>query len=130
MNHNESERLMFDSSFERSRIYFKTLQVLRIFSQTVKSTRRTVYTLAPERIPKVFSVRTGTRRPFIHPDTNATDDKILMANWKILWSYYLESEKQLLQRIAEKTEEIKSLRDGVSHAITPPTCFGDHIPDF
>ncbi|KAK4445783.1 hypothetical protein QBC34DRAFT_412658 [Podospora aff. communis PSN243] len=116
MNHNESERLMFDSSFERSRIYFKTLQVLRIFSQTVKSTRRAVYSLAPERIPKVFSIRTGATRPFIHPNTIATDDKILMANWKILWSYYLESEKQLLQQIAEKTEEIKSLRDGLFNA--------------
>ncbi|KAK0619118.1 hypothetical protein B0T14DRAFT_431992 [Immersiella caudata] len=107
---------MFDSSFERSRIYFKTLQVLRIFSQAVKSTRRAVHDLAPDRMPKMFTVRTAMARPFIHPRSIATEDKTLMANWKILWSYYLESEKQLLQRIAEKTEEIKSLRDGLFNA--------------
>jgi hypothetical protein len=124
MDHDESERLMFDSSFGRSRIYFKTLQILRIFSQTIKSTRQAVRTLAPERFPKVHSAMNVTTRPFIHPNSNPTDDKILMANWNILWEFYVESEKHLLQRVAEKTEEIKSLRDGVCHII----CSGHASP--
>lgn len=116
MNHEGSERLMFDSSFARSKVYFQTLQVLRIFSQTIKSARQSVRTLAPDRFLNTHSPRTSIARPFLHPSSNPTVDPILMANWKILWSFYVESEKQLLQRTAEKTEELKSLRDGLFNA--------------
>ncbi|KAK0652517.1 hypothetical protein B0T16DRAFT_387769 [Cercophora newfieldiana] len=116
MEDEKREKLMFDSSFERSRTYFQTLQVLRIFSQTIKSARNSIRTLAPDYLPKTHSPRSWIARPLIHPSSNPTEDKILMANWKILWDFYVESEKQLLQRVTEKTEEVKSLRDGLFNA--------------
>jgi len=112
----ESEKLMFDTSFARSRIYFKSLQLLRIFSQTIRSTRTGIRSLDPVRFKKGkwdgrFS--TSANRPFISPESNPDEDEILLANWKILWGFYVEAESRLLAQIAEKTDEIKSLRDGV-----------------
>jgi len=105
---------MFDSSFERSRVYFNSLQVLRIFGQTIRSTRQGIRQLAPESFPDRMDRISSYDRPFILPRSNPREDKILLANWKILWDFYVEAESELLGRIAEKTEEIKSLRDGVS----------------
>lgn len=110
---------MFDTSFARSRVYFKSLQLLRIFSQTIRSTRTGIRQLDPERFKKrkwdrQFS--TSSTRPLISPESNPAEDDILLANWKILWTFYVEAESRLLGQIAEKTDEIKSLRDGVIHS--------------
>ena len=105
---------MFDSSFERSRVYFNSLQLLRIFGQTIRSTRQGIRQLAPESFPNRIDGIPSYGRPFILPRSNPGEDKILLANWKILWGFYVEAESELLGRLAEKTEEIKSLRDGVS----------------
>jgi hypothetical protein len=113
-DYDKTERLMFDSSFERSRVYFNSLQVLRIFGQSIRSTRRGIRQLAPESFPSRMDHITSFDRPFILPRSNPREDKILLANWKILWGFYVEAEGELLSRIAEKTEEVKSLRDGVS----------------
>jgi len=103
-----SESLMFDTSFQRSRIYFKTLQLLRIFTQMIERTRRDVEELNPR-----ASV-SGPILPLTKPRDRPTEDAALLANWDILWGFYTQKEEYLLKRILNKTEEVKSLRDGVS----------------
>jgi len=101
-----SERLMFDTSFQRSRIYFKTLQLLRIFTQMIERTRRDVERFNPH--------SSGSILPLMNPSDKPTEDATLLANWDILWGFYSEKEEYLLKRLLNKTEEVKSLRDGVS----------------
>ncbi|KAK0654835.1 hypothetical protein B0T16DRAFT_317196 [Cercophora newfieldiana] len=101
---------MFDSSFQRSGVYFKTLQILRIFAQVIQRTRRDVELLNPE-----VSLSAPVL-PLTSPDSDPTEDNMLQANWDILWGFYLEKEDHLLKRITNKTEEVKSLRDGLFNA--------------
>ncbi len=101
MDDSESKRLMFDDDFRRSKVYFESLQILRIFGQVIRETGRGMRGLHPE-----IASTSGWGMPDI--------DKIALDNWKILWDFYLEKEKHFLQRIAEKTEEIEGLRGGVS----------------
>jgi hypothetical protein len=127
---------MFDNGFERSKFYFNTLQLLRIFSQAVRDTRPGIDALNPDYFAIDFSPpknTSDTSRPFIHPDSNPMKDDVLKTNYDILWKFYHKEETRLLQRIADKTEEIKSLRDGVcavylrrfwSAAIFLPLCSG------
>jgi hypothetical protein len=107
MSEETSERLMFDSSFQRSRIYFKTLQILRISGQMIQRTRKEFQQLNPRSSSEVSCFG-------VVGDPNK--DAALVANWDVLWGFYLQEETALLKRIADKTEEVKSLRDGVSHA--------------
>lgn len=110
MSRKTSETLMFDSGFERSRIYFKTLQILRIFTQMIERTRRDVELFNPQ-----VSV-SDWMLPLMRSKYNRTrgEDAALLANWDILWSFYVQKEEYLLRRLLNKTEELKSLRDGVS----------------
>jgi len=125
---------MFDSGFQRSRVYFETLQLLRIFTQTIRSTRQDLFSMAPDQMPpRMPRVHSGPAFghphfhvpwPLVAPGVIPNEDEIMMANWKILWSSYTELEEKLLKRIAEKKEEIQSLRDGVSWILcsqTPPS---------
>lgn len=88
---------MFDYSFQRSRVYFRLLQILRIFFDSVRETGVRLHNMRPENTLK-----------------SGYDDKAIQKNWNTIVTYQAEIEKRLLQRIMEKTEEIKSLRDGVS----------------
>lgn len=90
---------MFDNSFRRSRVYFRLLQILRIFSDSVRETGVRLNDMRPE-----MTLASGY------------DDKAIQNNWKIIVTYQANMEKRILQRIMEKTEEIKSLRDGVTIA--------------
>ncbi|KAI1424437.1 hypothetical protein F5Y12DRAFT_444023 [Xylaria sp. FL1777] len=87
------DRLMFDGpKFERSRSYFATLQLLRIFSDHIKETRRDVEWI----IDKI--------------DIEKQD---LLNEWKETLIHLKNAEERLLQRIDTKTEDIKTLRDGL-----------------
>jgi len=88
---------MFDDSFRRSRVYFRLLQILRIFFDSVRETGVQLNNMRPE-----------------NTLISGFDDEAIQDNWNIVVTYQAEVEKRLLQRIMEKTEEIKSLRDGVS----------------
>jgi hypothetical protein len=104
---------MFDSTFDRSRAYFKTLEMLRIFGDTVCETGRDLQEMDPERLLQGSFRRAGWDvRYFLREDP--TKDTALWENWRVLAEFQEKAEKRLLRRIAEKTEEIKSLRDGVS----------------
>lgn len=78
---------MFDGpNFERSRSYFAALQLLRIFSDRIKETRQDL----------IQAIEA------LHQDVSPFESTGLK-----------EAESRLLQRIDRKTEEIKTLRDGV-----------------
>jgi len=104
---------MFDSSFARSRVYFKTLEMLRIFGDIIRETGRDLQEMDPDRLLQGSFRRAGwDARYFLREDP--VKDKALWENWRILSEFQAAAEDRLLRRIAEKTEEIKSLRDGVS----------------
>lgn len=110
------DELMFDGSFARSKLYFRLLQILRIFSESIKETRETVTFLNPTSSDFAYDkthfqdlIDNEATRPNAEHELRA-----LESNWKIISQFYDEAEKLLLQRIATKTEEIKTLRDGVS----------------
>ncbi len=103
---------MFGSSFDRSRVYFKTLEMLRIFGDTIRETGRDLQELDPNRLLHGSFRRAGWDvRDFLE---EPLADKALWENWRTLSEFQVAAEQRLLRRIAEKTEEIKSLRDGVS----------------
>ena len=105
---------MFDTSYARSRVYFKTLEILRIFGDIIRETGRDLQEMDPERLLQGSFRRAGWDvRFFLQEDPAA--DRALWENWRVLSEYQKMAEERLLQQIAEKTEEIKSLRDGVSY---------------
>ncbi|KAK0672418.1 hypothetical protein QBC41DRAFT_25013 [Cercophora samala] len=110
-----SSRLMFDTSFERSRVYFKTLQMLRIFADAIRETGRDLQEMDPEKLIQGNFRRAGYDvRDILRQEP--LEDKALWNNWKILLDFQQQTEEKLLRRITEKTEEITSLRDGLFNA--------------
>ncbi|KAK4200949.1 hypothetical protein QBC40DRAFT_306385 [Triangularia verruculosa] len=110
-----SSRLMFDTSFERSRVYFKTLQMLRIFADAIRETGRDLQELDPEKLIQGNFRRAGYDVHYFMRQ-EPLEDKALWNNWKILLKSQQRAEEKLLRRITEKTEEITSLRDGLFNA--------------
>ncbi|KAK4176626.1 hypothetical protein QBC36DRAFT_6307 [Triangularia setosa] len=109
-----SSRLMFDTSFERSRVYFKTLQMLRIFADAIRETGRDLREMDPEKLVQGNFRRAGYD---VHDFLKEPlEDKAIWNNWKILLDFQQQTEEKLLRRITEKTEEITSLRDGLFNA--------------
>ena len=104
---------MFDTSYARSRVYFKTLEMLRIFGDIIRETGRDLQEMDPERLLQGSFLRAGWDVRYFLRDDPATD-KALWKNWRILSEFQKGAEERLIRRINEKTEEIKSLRDGVS----------------
>jgi hypothetical protein len=104
---------MFDTSYARSRVYFKTLEILRIFGDIIRETGRDLQEMDPERLLQGSFLRAGWDARYFLRDDPATD-KALWKNWRILSEFQKGAEERLMRRINEKTEEIKSLRDGVS----------------
>ncbi|KAI1110864.1 hypothetical protein F5Y14DRAFT_465126 [Nemania sp. NC0429] len=110
--------LMFDGSFERSKLYFRILQILRIFAERIEEMREDIASLSPAN-PAFEPYRTyllallgdEATTPHAKQDLRALED-----NWKIISRFHDEAEKLLLQRIATKTEGIKTLRDGLFNA--------------
>jgi hypothetical protein len=92
---------MFDDSFERSEVYFTTLQLLRIFGKWIRDTGHHLRKIAHFDDEKVEEVLVDNL-------------KILNDNWKAILEHYNTNEESLLQRIADKAAEVQSLRDGVS----------------
>ena len=105
---------MFDSSYARSRVYFKTLEILRIFGDAIRETGRGVQEMDPRRLLQGSFLRAGWDVRFFLKEDPATDEA-LWENWRILSEFQKMAEERLLRQIAAKTEEIKSLRDGVSN---------------
>ncbi|KAK0725999.1 hypothetical protein B0H67DRAFT_681209 [Lasiosphaeris hirsuta] len=105
-----STEVSTNSNFQISGVYFKTLLILRMFAQVIQRTRKDVESFNPQAMPSPHAL------PLTSPGSDPTADATLMANWAILWVSHLQKEEYFLKRIADKTEEVKSLRDGLFNA--------------
>jgi hypothetical protein len=88
-------KLMFDLNFERSRLYFTILQVLRIFEECIQTGSADIRAL-----DSLFLRHS---------------DKILAldSNWNFITKQQKNAEERLLRRLSDKREEVKNLRDVV-----------------
>lgn len=103
---------MFDTSFKRSQVYFRTLEMLRIFAENIRETGRDLQEMNPDRLlQRFFRAKRSKLKDFLPQDP--MEDAALWKNWQTLSDFQRKIEDRLLRRIAEKTEEIRSLRDGV-----------------
>lgn len=99
---------MFDNSFERSASYFTVLQISRKFSDTIRGSLDDLRAMRKKWDDWKFdSNKAGGAHPF------RESRPILTSNWDTVVSYHNMLVEQLLSRIEKKTEEVKSLRDGV-----------------
>ncbi|KAI2625073.1 hypothetical protein GGR54DRAFT_629498 [Hypoxylon sp. NC1633] len=110
--------MMFDSTFERSQLYFKALQTLRIFSEWIQESQRELQQLKRD---FDMNVQVGaTRRGSVSSNHSATASndfsKEIDEEWEKLLAVHNSSSSKLLDRIGKKEDEIKSFRDGLFSA--------------
>lgn len=86
-----------DAELRRSRFYFSLLQLLRIFSTSISRSMRDLDELACQFME---AEPVGCRRD-------------IRRDWDIILARHKRSGDQLLERIGQYTEDVKSLRDGV-----------------
>ena len=104
---------MFDESFGRSKLYFTTLQMLRIFFDLIHEHGQelrdaSLYNFDQKHYDPaaIKSCGIGSEEP-----------SALAALWKDILRVQQARGKGLLARIASKTAEIESLRDGVQKSL-------------
>jgi hypothetical protein len=96
---------MFDKTeFERSKLYVTILQILRIFGECIRTVSDDLRTL-----DRLFLKDDH----FPMPDMSSDELRIMRSNWESVKEFQKQAEEILLERISQKTEEVKSLRDGV-----------------
>lgn len=103
LNDAELDALMFDDSFTLSRAYFAALQTLRSISNMVDDVLQNLASLRQE-----WDERAPLNRMF-----SSHDLSIAAKNWDTLTATVEKRVQRVHTRIARKTEDIKSLRDGV-----------------
>jgi hypothetical protein len=117
--------MMFDNDpFATSELYFTILQLLRIASDWIGEGINDLESLA--KISQWYFEFFGTPRRSGGSQDPVTLNvwKVLERNWKHVISYQKSLAKPLLERIGRKTEEVKSLRDGVCLDRKQTTCHG------
>jgi hypothetical protein len=102
---------MFDKSFRRSEVYFTYLQLLRIFDLWIRKLSPSLKKLRQD-MPEFLS------EDDVDPDGDHIRGREEL--WENVFEQATEAETNLLKRIAVKAEELKSLRDGVSHPPNTP----------
>ena len=114
MDANAKDTMMFDASFRRSRFYFEAIQLLRIFSDMIRETGRDLQTMISD--PRMMMTRSYRESGYDRfTETPAEDSKkVIRANWELVEAQQKAAERRLLVRIAERSGDIQSLRDGVS----------------
>jgi hypothetical protein len=98
-------RWMFDDDFERSRLYFTILQFLRIFGECIRTVGADLRQLDDLflKSPEHFPIQR------MRPD----ELQVIRSNWESVMEVQERATKRLLARLSDKTDEVKSLRDGV-----------------
>lgn len=104
-NEEELERLMFDPDLKKTRIYFKVLQVLRIFSVIIEAAEVAFESFSRDHHHGRFY---GS-----HGQPLEEENLIIDHNWTTLKELHREKAKKLLFEISTMRKEIESLRDGV-----------------
>ncbi|KAI0815974.1 hypothetical protein GGR55DRAFT_675583 [Xylaria sp. FL0064] len=108
MNPIKISEWMFDADFERSRLYFTLLQVLRIFGDYIRTVSDDLDSLSNIFLNPLYGL------PFEYPTPDELRD--IKGNWEMVIRFQKDAEQRLLARLSYKTEEIKSLRDGLFSA--------------
>ena len=155
------KELMFDDSFTRSELYFKTLQLLRTFSEWMGDSLASIDYLKQFFVREMLEpfnygvwgsddddddddddeedvedVRKATSQEGSRPRSRGSkasssgshkgssvgrtermtteDKKTMERNWTATSVFLKAAEARLQERLSRKTEEVKSLRDGVS----------------
>jgi hypothetical protein len=107
--------LMFDDSLNKSTRYFVVLQMLRIMGEWIGEALRDVeqqkHLWFKHRQLRKFRNEQGDI-VIAEQDLNL-EENCIGANWEALISFQQSQERLLLNRVDRKTEEVKSLRDGV-----------------
>ncbi|KAK3985355.1 hypothetical protein QBC44DRAFT_335327 [Cladorrhinum sp. PSN332] len=106
LNNAELDEFMFDDSFDRSRCYFAILQTLRTSSDMVDEALADWTEL---RNRWNIAMKPGVM-------FSAEDLKALEQNWNVVSDLITAMTNRLQGRINRKTEEVKSLRDGLFNA--------------
>ncbi|KAI0008224.1 hypothetical protein F4779DRAFT_642002 [Xylariaceae sp. FL0662B] len=118
-NDEKVKKMMFDKSFERSRLYFRLLQTLHLFTDNIKRTRESIVHLSRSfqgsAEPSISLIKKSHKHKAIQSHLT-TEVRTLETNWEIVINFHDEAEKILLERIATKTEEIKTFQDGLFNA--------------
>ncbi|KAI1204290.1 uncharacterized protein F4807DRAFT_472322 [Annulohypoxylon truncatum] len=109
---------MFDSSFERSKLYFTVLQTLRIFTEWIQESERELQQLKRD---FDINVQSNTARRSSIASSHGTAPPAMFVKeideaWEELMTLHNSSSKSLLDRIEKKEVEIKSFRDGLFSA--------------
>jgi len=99
------EKLMFDDSFELSKYYFTLLQLLRISSEWIDEAVGSFKAL------KTALIDRRSKSPMMVP--NESEWHKVLKNCDIVSLVLEESAGEIKSRVNRKTEEVKSLRDGV-----------------
>ncbi|KAI1104486.1 hypothetical protein F4804DRAFT_187801 [Jackrogersella minutella] len=109
---------MFDSTFERSRLYFTVLQTLRIFSEWIQESERELQQLKRDFDVNIQSnlARHGSISSNRDDLPSSTFIKEIDLAWDELIDMHHSSSRSLLDRIEKKEAEIKSFRDGLFSA--------------
>ncbi|KAK6951043.1 hypothetical protein Daesc_007572 [Daldinia eschscholtzii] len=110
---------MFDSTFERSRLYFTVLQALRIFSEWIGESGRELQQLKQD-FDANIQFNMARRGSIGSSDGSSETTDSFMKDIDELWDKVIAihgaSSKSLIDRIEKKEEEIKSFRDGLFSA--------------
>jgi hypothetical protein len=101
----EIKKWMFDNNFERSKLYFTILQILRIFGEYIR-------TMAAD-LHHLDNLFMAGNRGFPLNKMGQDELHVMRSNWELVFKAQKAAEKRLLDRLSDKTEEVKSLRDGV-----------------
>ncbi|RWA05198.1 hypothetical protein EKO27_g9912 [Xylaria grammica] len=107
LNPKEMDKWMFDDNFERSRLYFTVLQILRIFGDCIRTVSDDLRDLDGLFLGDPDFPMRHMRQGELHA---------LRSNWESVRDAHRKAEQGLLGRILYKTEEVKSLRDGLFNA--------------
>ncbi|KAK8070798.1 hypothetical protein PG997_011001 [Apiospora hydei] len=107
-----------DSKFQSSDRYFFVTELLRISTEWIKETGHDLE-LPQSRINAIMTrlMEDGTDYYGGEPPNAASwkaCSDVMSHNWTIVFREYNKYEKDLLDRIERKTQEVKTLRDGVS----------------
>lgn len=112
-----------DADLQRSEYYFSLLQLLRIFGDWIRQSLHDLEGLefGCKRLleESVKDCKICVERGISSGRTQDKEQrlaarKIVMANWRTVRAYQRERAQPLLDNINLKTEEIRSLRDGVN----------------
>lgn len=92
---------MFDKSFQHAESHFQIMQLLRIATLWIQTTQK-----------DLKSLRDGLMAGLSNSLDYAQDEQ-LNRNWDKTFAALEAQSDKLFRRIDKKTEEVKSLRDGV-----------------